>query len=44
MSPTASPPNDVETQDGILLLSAFRKVAQALGLTVPEQAANLGVW
>ena len=29
--------------DGALLLSAFRKVAGALGLTLPEQAAILGV-
>lgn len=29
--------------DGPLLLSAFRKVAAALGLTLPEQAALLGV-
>jgi uncharacterized protein (DUF2384 family) len=29
--------------DGELLLSAFRKVAAALGLTLPEQAAILGV-
>jgi uncharacterized protein (DUF2384 family) len=29
--------------DGALLLSAFRKVAGALGLTLPEQAAVLGV-
>jgi hypothetical protein len=31
------------TPDGELLLSAFRKVAAALGLTLPEQAAILGV-
>lgn len=30
-------------RDGDLLLSAFRKVAAALGLTLPEQAAILGV-
>lgn len=29
--------------DGALLLSAFRKVAEALGLKLPEQAAILGV-
>lgn len=29
--------------DGPLLLSAFRKVASVLGLTLPEQAALLGV-
>ena len=34
---------DAQTRDGDLLLSAFRKVAAALGLTLPEQAAILGV-
>jgi len=34
---------DVQQADGPLLLSAFRKVAAALGLTLPEQAAILGV-
>lgn len=32
-----------QPDDGALLLSAFRKVAAALGLTLPEQAAILGV-
>jgi uncharacterized protein (DUF2384 family) len=31
------------TNDGALLLSAFRKVASVLELTLPEQAAILGV-
>jgi len=34
---------DVQQEDGPLLLSAFRKVSAALGLTLPEQAAILGV-
>ncbi|WP_005033294.1 antitoxin Xre/MbcA/ParS toxin-binding domain-containing protein [Holophaga foetida] len=34
---------DAQPSDGALLLSAFRKVALALGLTLPEQAAVLGV-
>jgi uncharacterized protein (DUF2384 family) len=34
---------DPHPPDGALLLSAFRKVAGALGLTLPEQAAILGV-
>ena len=34
---------DTQQEDGPLLLSAFRKVAAALGLTLPEQAAILGV-
>ena len=33
----------LDVHDGDLLLSAFRKVAAALGLTLPEQAAILGV-
>jgi len=39
-SPTLPPP---APGDGELLLSAFRKVAAALRLTLPEQAAILGV-
>jgi uncharacterized protein (DUF2384 family) len=35
--------SDPQEHDGALLLSAFRKVASALGLTLPEQAAVLGV-
>ena len=35
--------SEPQAQDGPLLLSAFRKVAAALGLTLPEQAAVLGV-
>jgi len=34
---------DEHPSEGALLLSAFRKVASALGLTLPEQAALLGV-
>lgn len=34
---------EADTADGPLLLSAFRKVAAALGLTLLEQAALLGV-
>ena len=34
---------ETQAADGPLLLSAFRKVAAALGLTLPEQAALLGV-
>lgn len=34
---------EVDQDDGPLLLSAFRKVATALDLTLPEQAAVLGV-
>jgi len=34
---------ETDAADGPLLLSAFRKVALALGLTLPEQAALLGV-
>jgi uncharacterized protein (DUF2384 family) len=45
MPGTAQNPTLIETppQDGVLLLSAFRKVAEALGLTLPDQAAILGV-
>lgn len=35
--------SEAQTRDGDLLWSAFRKVAGALGLTLPEQAAILGV-
>jgi uncharacterized protein (DUF2384 family) len=44
--PTIAPdtaPLPVSSGEGVLLLSAFRKVASALGLTLPEQAAILGV-
>ena len=34
---------DPHPPEGALLLSAFRKVAAAMGLTLPEQAAILGV-
>jgi uncharacterized protein (DUF2384 family) len=37
------PPSDSQQEDGPRLLSAFRKVAAALALTLPEQAAVLGV-
>lgn len=38
-----SKPTGVRPDDGPLLLSAFRKVAEALGLTLSQQAAILGV-
>jgi uncharacterized protein (DUF2384 family) len=34
---------DDSGQEGVLLLSAFRKAATALGLALPEQAAILGI-
>jgi uncharacterized protein (DUF2384 family) len=43
MSGVLPKPRKPEAQDGDLLWSAFRKVAAALGLTFPEQAAILGV-
>lgn len=45
MPNAARDPGTLEVQplDGALLLSAFRKVATALGLTLSEQAAILGV-
>lgn len=45
MPATAHDPKSLNAQppDGALLLSAFRKVAEALGLKLPEQAAILGV-
>ena len=45
MSTTAPAPllPDVQGSDAALLLSAFRKVAAALCLTLPQQAAILGV-
>jgi uncharacterized protein (DUF2384 family) len=38
-----NPLPDIQPSEGALLLSAFRKVAGVLGLTLPEQAALLGV-
>ncbi len=43
MKPSGSTSGTPLPGDGPLLLSAFRKVATALGLTLPEQAAILGV-
>lgn len=37
------PPQRTQPPDGALLLSAFRKVAEALKLNLPDQAAILGV-
>lgn len=41
--PIKSHAHDARPGDGALLLSAFRKVATAMALTLPEQAAILGV-
>lgn len=43
MSPATRAPADAERSDPALILAAFRKTASALGLTLPEQAAILGV-